>query len=375
MCDIMTPKVSVLIPVYNTERFLSYCLDSVINQTLREIEIVCVEDASTDHSGIILKRYAAKDSRISIIWHEKNAGLVKSRKDAVLSAQGKYIMFLDSDDELFPNACEVAFNAIENNKTDAVRFGVQSIDFKGMFKATSKSLHAERIDKIEDKNWLYLCQKEWIIGWTIWNKIYNANLCKIAYKQMEDGYLVMAEDVYFFFVYGYFAKSFSMIEDVLHKYRQGLGIWSGIQKRISLEKYGILLSEKNALDAILRFYETKPDVDKYELIIAKYVKDNFLRQSILWWHNNLPDQDKAVGLQIFSEIWGNTNYPFAIRCLSENLSNRIQNLEKAKESLQNDKAKLQNDKKRLQKELSAIRESTGYKVLKKYYKIRDMFLK
>ena len=427
----MTPKVSVLIPVYNTERFLSYCLDSVIQQTLGEIEIICVEDASTDHSGIILKRYAARDSRIRIIWHEKNAGLVKSRKDAVLSAQGKYIMFLDSDDELFPHACEVAYKAIENNKTDAVRFGVQKIDSRGLFKETGTFLQTERLDRVEDKNWLYLYQKELIKGWTVWNKIYDAHLCKTAYRQMEDGYIVMAEDVYFSFVYGYFAKSFSIIEDVLHKYRQGFGIWSGIQKSINLEKYRILLSEKKVLDALLRFYETKPNANEYELIITKHVRDAFLRHSVLWWHKNLPDQDKAAGLQIFAEIWGSANYPFAIKCLSENLSNRIQNLEKAKErlqkdkaklqddkakllndktklqndkaklqndkerlqkektklqidkakllndktKLQNDKAKLQNDKERLQKELSVIKESRGYNVLKKYYKMRDMILK
>ena len=406
----MIPKVSVLIPVYNTERFLSYCLDSVIQQTLGEIEIICVEDASTDHSGIILKRYAARDSRIRIIWHEKNAGLVKSRKDAVLSAQGKYIMFLDSDDELFPHACEVAYKAIENNKTDAVRFGVQKIDSRGLFKETGTFLQTERLDRVEDKNWLYLYQKELIKGWTVWNKIYDANLCKTAYRQMEDGYIVIAEDAYFSFVYGYFAKSFSMIEDVLHKYRQGFGIWSGIQKCISLEKYRTLLSEKKALDAILRFYETKPDTDEYEPIITKHVKTAFLQHSILWWYDNLQDQDKAAGLQIFTEIWGSTDFPFAIRCLSENLSKRILNLEKAKkglqkentklqhdkeslqkentklqhdkEGLQKEKMKLQNDKENLQKEktklqneLSVIKESRGYKMLKSYYKMRDMLLK
>ncbi|MBQ3366885.1 MAG: glycosyltransferase family 2 protein [Acidaminococcaceae bacterium] len=300
----MSPKISVLIPVHNTELFLANCLKSVISQTLNEIEIICVEDASEDHSGLVLKRYAEKDSRIRIIWHNKNEGTHKARKDAVLVARGKYIMFLDSDDELFPNACEVAYNAIESNNTDAIQFGVQSIDSKGNYIATKSWFITEYTDRI-DNNWLHLYDRKQIKSWETWNKIYKADLCKNAFKQMDDDYLIIAEDVYFFCVYGYLAKSISMIEDVLYKYRQGFGIWSGIQGKISLEKYKILLSQKKALDAIQRYYKTKPDAKKFEPIIQRRVKTHFLRLSLLWLHYGLQDTDKAEGLQLFAETWGN----------------------------------------------------------------------
>ena len=300
----MRPKVSVLIPVHNTELFLANCLKSVISQTLHEIEIICVEDASEDHSGLVLRRYAEKDSRIRIIWHSKNEGTHKARKDAVLSAKGKYIMFLDSDDELFPNACEVAYDAIERNNTDAVLFGVQSIDAKGNYIATKSWYITENTDRI-DNNWLYLFDKEQIKSWETTNKIYKADLCKNAFKQMDDDYLIVAEDVYYFFVCGYLAKSISIIEDVLYKYRQGFGIWSGIEEKISLEKFKLLLSQKKALDAIQRFYRMKPDSKKFELIIHRRVKKHFLLQSLFWLHYSLRDKDKATGLQLFAETWGN----------------------------------------------------------------------
>ena len=303
-CNIISPKVSVLIPVHNTELFLSNCLKSVISQTLNEIEIICVEDASEDRSGLLLRRYAEKDSRIRIIWHNKNEGTHKTRKDAVLSAKGKYIMFLDSDDELFPNACEVAYNAIDSNNTDAVQFGVQSIDSKGNYIATNSWLITEYTDRI-DNNWLYLYDREQIKSWEIWNKIYKADLCKDAFKQMDDDYLIIAEDVYFVCVYGYLAKSISMIEDVLYKYRQGFGIWSGIQRKISLEKFKVILSQKKALDAIQRFFKTKPDAKKFELIIQRRVKTQMLRMCLLWLHNGLQDVDKEAGLQLIAETWGN----------------------------------------------------------------------
>ena len=89
--------LSVIIPVYNTEKYLPRCLDSVINQTLREIEILCVDDGSTDSSPSVLQDYARRDPRIRVIRKE-NGGLVSARKAGIQEAKGTYIGYVDSDD-------------------------------------------------------------------------------------------------------------------------------------------------------------------------------------------------------------------------------------------------------------------------------------
>ncbi len=90
-------KVSVIIPVYNVEKYLRECLDSVINQTLSDIEIICVNDGSTDNSLAILEEYAQKDTRIKII-SKRNEGAGKARQAAIKKASGEYLAFLDGDD-------------------------------------------------------------------------------------------------------------------------------------------------------------------------------------------------------------------------------------------------------------------------------------
>lgn len=90
-------KVSVIIPVYNTAEYLPECLESVLNQSLKELEIICVNDGSTDDSPRILDEYAMKDGRIRVI-HKENGGLVAARKTGVLAAKGPYVAFVDSDD-------------------------------------------------------------------------------------------------------------------------------------------------------------------------------------------------------------------------------------------------------------------------------------
>ena len=94
-------KISVIIPVYNTERHLRRCLDSVLAQTLREIEVICVDDGSTDSSPVILRHYAEKDRRIHLIRKE-NGGVVSAREAGLKAAVGEYTGFVDSDDWIEP---------------------------------------------------------------------------------------------------------------------------------------------------------------------------------------------------------------------------------------------------------------------------------
>lgn len=113
-------QVSVIIPIYNVEECLPQCLDSVINQTYRNLEIICVNDCSPDNSAEILQQYALKDARIKIINREKNGGLSAARNTGFDNASGEYIYFIDSDDWIDEDYLEKMVNAIEKANTDIV---------------------------------------------------------------------------------------------------------------------------------------------------------------------------------------------------------------------------------------------------------------
>lgn len=109
-------NISVIIPIYNVENYLSVCIDSIINQTYKKIEIILVNDGSTDNSGLICDEYSAKDSRIKV-YHKKNGGLSDARNYGVSKANGEYIYLIDSDDFLVRNdTIEILYKSIiENN--------------------------------------------------------------------------------------------------------------------------------------------------------------------------------------------------------------------------------------------------------------------
>ena len=118
------PLISVIIPVYNVEAYLRQCLDSVINQSYRNLEIICVEDCSTDNSLEILKEYAQKDSRIKVLQNKKNMGLGLTRNEGIKIAKGEYIHFLDSDDWIKSTLYEKFVDLIlKHGDLDVFRFG------------------------------------------------------------------------------------------------------------------------------------------------------------------------------------------------------------------------------------------------------------
>jgi len=120
-------KISIIIPVYNVEKYLEQCLNSVVNQTLKDIEIICVNDGSTDNSKDILNEYAEKDSRIVII-DKKNAGLGAARNTGMEHVNGEYILFLDSDDWMDLEACESLYNYTLSHDSDLMIFKIRPYD-------------------------------------------------------------------------------------------------------------------------------------------------------------------------------------------------------------------------------------------------------
>lgn len=119
----MQPSVSVIVPVYNIEQYIGKCLDSIIGQTLKEIEIIVVDDGSTDDSSRIIDRYARTDSRIVAI-HKTNGGVVSARNCGIAQATGLYILFVDGDDHLAPRRLRTAS---EKSASDQRRHGHHAV--------------------------------------------------------------------------------------------------------------------------------------------------------------------------------------------------------------------------------------------------------
>lgn len=115
--------LSVIIPVYNAELYLRKCLDSVLGQTYRNLEIILVDDDSTDRSLRLCEQYAKTDERIKVI-HKEHGGLVQARKTGTASASGMYLTYVDADDWIDPDAYEKVFKSLDGQDTDMILYGL-----------------------------------------------------------------------------------------------------------------------------------------------------------------------------------------------------------------------------------------------------------
>lgn len=112
-------SISVIVPVYNKENYLLSCIESLLKQTFKNFELICIDDGSTDHSGELLDQLQAKDERIRV-FHTDNQGLSAARNHGLTKATGKYIAFVDSDDIVVPNYLEILYNEAEISQSDVV---------------------------------------------------------------------------------------------------------------------------------------------------------------------------------------------------------------------------------------------------------------
>ena len=162
-----TPElISVIIPVYNVEQYLNRCVDSVINQTYKNLEIILVDDGSTDNSGKICDEYALKDNRIKVI-HKENGGLSSARNAGLDIAKGAYIGFIDSDDYIELDMYEFLYNMLIENKVEVSCCNV--FDFKNNKYVPSSNLQVEGVITFDE----VLNIKQ---GLFVWNKLYSKNL-------------------------------------------------------------------------------------------------------------------------------------------------------------------------------------------------------
>jgi len=268
--------VSIIIPIYNVEQYIEECLDSVIGQTYNEIEIILIDDGSTDRSGKIADRYALKDKRIKVI-HKKNGGLSDARNAGVVIAKCDYIMFVDSDDYVDSTFVETALLKIKVHRADILCFRFMSVDDSGRTKISSKNTKHEykTYSNIESMKDIFS------IGGSLkvnaWNKIYKRSLF------VDNSILYPVERVYednlTTYKLMYFAKKVVFIDKSLLLYRQRPG--SITKNKLTAqnikERIGMLSETIDWLDGKL----TGLDIVKIQRIYRKTLLTVMMNEAVM----------------------------------------------------------------------------------------------
>lgn len=263
------PKISVIIPVYNVKEYLPKCLDSVLGQTLHDIEVICINDGSTDNSIEILQNYATKDKRLKII-NQANGGISSARNAGLKMVQSDYVMFVDSDDYIAPNMAEKLYNMMIKENPDVVICSAECVN--QLPKDAS-------LDVIEWQSWLQPWFDEYVkptgvydVPKTIkdefisvvWNKLYKTSFIKKYNIEFPLG--LIEEDEYWLWAYMLHCQKYAFINERLYFY---------------VQRSGSIMTTRNANDKVLDILEIERRI--YELA-QKYVNINNYREILADWY-------------------------------------------------------------------------------------------
>ena len=409
--DIGIPRVSVIIPVYNVEKYLRECLDSIVNQTLREIEIICVDDGSTDGSPEILREYGEKDCRITIISQE-NRGISSARNHGADIASGEYFYFMDGDDILERDALSRLYQLSEEKSLDVLYFDGESF------------FETEELKEIKKNYITYYARKgdysRVMTGPQMLHEMiamdeYRSSLClqfisSVHYRQenlrFEEG--IIGEDNIFTFqcimpahrvyhmkeaffhrrvrgnsvmtsagkfeqVYGFFA-GYLAIERAFRDNQlnqedaEGLSMLVRMRLRLTRKLYHDLEPEYK-----LCFEALKPEEKTYFLMLVKDYDDNLIKEQELREKYRQVCKDKTErGEEIHTLRREKQERGEEIRTLRREKQERgeeirrqeqeIKNLEKDGEQLRKQREALQKDKEGLQKSIASIKASFSYRL-------------
>ena len=214
----VSPRVSVILPVYNVEGYLGECLDSILAQTLKAIEVICVDDGSTDGSPRILEDYAARDARVRVI-RQANAGAGPARNTGLAAATGDYVAFADPDDWCRKDMLELLLTEAERHDCDMVLSGARRIVFgTGQAYYTLFSLGILRLARPfapEELGHLLFV----VGGARPWAKLYKRHF--VVDNKIEFQSLPQVNDLYFSFVALASAKRISVVNAACYNYRIG----------------------------------------------------------------------------------------------------------------------------------------------------------
>ncbi len=278
--------ISIVIPVYNTEIYLERCLQSLINQTYRNLQIIVVNDASPGNVNEIMEHYQTIDNRIVYIEHKKNIGVFKARISGLQAANGEYISFVDSDDYIGTDYYRLLISEAEKSQADMVFSRTVLVgQEKTVFGMHEVAFPNEIIDGESIFLDFFLAQEGRCYNWhTLWNKLYKKTLwdkCLIFFDQYKE-HINMMEDIACSFPLFYYARKISKVENSVYYYCQNTGSATDA-KTASFEKL-----KKNLADTFRIFEiveEFLKSINASDKVFSKYY--DFRNYYIRDWKNGI----------------------------------------------------------------------------------------
>lgn len=292
-------KVSVIVPVYNVEAYIKKCLDSLVNQTLKDIEIIIVDDGSTDKSASIIKEYEQKHSNIKY-YKKENGGLSDARNYGLQYARGKYVAFLDSDDYVDVNLYKKMYEKAKKDDSDLVE-----ANFYWVYDKKSKEDIGERYSTKK-----HMLERARVVAW---NKLYKKEILDKTKVQFPKG--LRYEDVEFFYKLVPYIDTVSFVKQPLIYYVQRKQSIINTQNEKTKDIFTVL-------DNVINYYKENNFYEEYKEVLEFTYARLLLCSS---FKRIAKIKDKNVRKELLNETWIRLNKNFPMWKQNKILNTKLNN--------------------------------------------------
>lgn len=297
-----TGLISVVIPVYNVEKYIRQCLDSVIGQTYRKLEIILIDDGSPDNCGKICDEYAQRDARIKVV-HKKNGGLSAARNDGICMAKGEWITFADSDDWLDIDSYESVFEAMKGFDGDIICDGGSFYEYETK---SSKRYSFDKQEVFEGKDRTDLMMAHTLSGFydgpsggflhtsgSMWGKFYKSSFLAETQLRVNTDFHAF-EDLLFNFIAFDKAKRVGVCTQIGYHYRQGVN--TSIGHKFNPRKPQMSLDFMNELNRYMQ--QRQPNKVVMQAIHSRGIKSFAMLLQSHFFHKENPNTPREIARQI-----------------------------------------------------------------------------
>ncbi len=299
------PKLSIVISASDNDQHITTCLDSILAQTMKDIEVICIDNSNDSDVTYSIEEYTSRDSRLSIVNNDDHLSLSQIRKIGVLTTTGDYVMFLDGKSELIITACEIVSNALAIYHPDILQFGLQeidSLDTSSVLDIGNQVQTDLEPTILQDVNLLNCCWLEELFDYSLNNKIIDGNLCRKAFSLHEDGQFLYGDDLYSFFLIAYFSHSYISISNALCLHHSD---WNLCNSDIrTLADYDDLLMEKHVYNCLEKFIQQQTDTSEDINEILSTIYYHFLSDCVQHWRSALDTTYLSDGFEHLINTWG-----------------------------------------------------------------------
>lgn len=300
------PKISVIVPAYNKSSYLPTCLHSILEQTFRDLEVIVVDDCSSDDTASVVERIMKNDSRVRLIRQDSNRGTMAARITGALASTGQYVTFMDQDDELEQQTCERIMCEMAKDPVDILHFGVRVVAANTLAEAAAMGMSEYMNPKprcLYGEDILTTVFSDDGYDWNVHHKAYRGDMMRAALHDLPVTRLTRPDDACIYFAIAARASTYRAVPNA-RWYIYNLGLGTTLGDKLDLRTFDDVSDQDFKAYTLVREFVSRYGKNTSQWRALSLLRDRLAEHTMNEWRDNIPLEQRRDAFELAKAHWG-----------------------------------------------------------------------